>query len=283
METINITLSDLTPKLLMKYGWELRHHQYDTLLPESEFKKVNEQINLSFQEDFIWEGSIPYITFSNLLGIKEDFIKKSDEDSVIFLIAPPGKGKSTQSLGWARFIDPSFTNERTIFTMKQLKKFLNTVSKEYKKIVQAREKGAFVVSEYAGKALVLDEGVYLLFSGDAQSKNGKLAQKLFSIIRALNLIVLVNVTNLRKINKGVREDRVMASVKIPTKGIIQFFSKKRMMQIKITDNDIKYPKANYYEKTGWINKECQFWKEYSLTKAQFLVEATQEDEKPKKD
>jgi len=273
---MGINLQEQTPLLLKKYGWDLRHAQEDTILPLEEFEKVNQQIIKSFVNGFVWEGAYPYISFSNLLGVKNK-IMKEDEDSVLFVVAPPGLGKTTFSLGCARFVDPTFTNERTIFTMKHLKEFLNKVSRVYRKVAKGRENGENIENPYAGKCLILDEGVYLLFSGDTQSKNGKLAQKLFSIIRALNLIIIVNVTNLRKINKGVREDRVLALFRIPTKGIVQFYSKKKINQINFKENSLKYPKANFYEKTGWI-ANCPFWLSYGVMKAQFLVGATEKDQ-----
>jgi len=101
-------------------------------------------------------------------------------------VAPPGTGKSTFTLGCAKLIDPTFTNERTIFTMDQLKNF-EKVSSVFTQIKEANKNGGNFVNPYHGAVCLLDEGLYLLFSGDAASKDGKLVTKLFSIIRALGM------------------------------------------------------------------------------------------------
>lgn len=270
-----INLEEETNFLLKKYGWELRFQEEHTLLPLEEFEKVQNQIKKSWTSDFMWQGKIPYITFANLIGLK-DHIIKSDDDSMIGIVAPPGTGKSTFSIGAARLIDPTFTNERTIFTMDQLQAFIRKVSRVYNQIKEANKAGGDYVNPYHGKVVVLDEGLYLLFSGDASSKNGKLATKLFSIIRALGIIFLVNITNWQRISKGVKEDRFKAIIKIPVKGFIQFFSKKRISQIQIKNGLLQWPKPNFYENAGFIHHDCDFWKSYATVKSEFLLLATHE-------
>lgn len=270
-----INLEKETNFLLKKYGWELRFQEEHTLLPLEEFEKVQKQIQKSWTYDFKWEGKIPFITFSNLLGMKRHIIQ-SDDDSMIGIVAPPGTGKSTFSIAAARLIDSTFTNERTIFTMEQLQAFIRKVSLVYNQIKEANKAGGDYVNPYHGKVVVLDEGLYLLFSGDASSKNGKDATKLFSIIRALGIIFLVNITNWQRISKGVKEDRFKGILRIPVKGFIQFFSKKRISQIKIKNGLLQWPKPNFYENTGYINHDCDFWREYAQSKSEFLVLATHE-------
>jgi len=86
----------------------------------------------------------------------------------------------------------------------------------------------------------------------------------------------VNITNWKRISKGVKEDRFKAIFRIPCKGIVQFFSQARINRIKIEKERIIWPKPNFYEKTGFISHDCQFWKEYDSKKSDFLFMATHE-------
>lgn len=271
----NYDLSKQTTELLTRYGWEFRFHEDNTLLPQEEMDKVLSKIQSSWRNDFKWQGAIPFISYANLLGLKDDIIK-NDDDSVIGIIAPPGRGKSTFTLGCARFLDPTYTNDRTIFNKEQLKAFLKKVSIVYNQIKEYNKKGDSYVNPYHGSVVILDEGLYLLFSGDAASKDGKLLIKLFSVIRALGILFLINITNWQKISKGVKEDRFKALFRIPVKGVIQFFSGKKIKGIKLEGGHLIWPKPNFYEKTGKIDKDCQFWKEYDNKKSEFLLRVTHE-------
>lgn len=258
-----------TQTLLRKYSWETRFQEEHSLLPHEEFIKVSEIIQTNFTQDFSFEGNIPWISFSNLLGLRKD-IMKTDDDSVIGIVAPPGKGKSTFTLSCARFLDKTFTNERTIFTMEQLKRFLKKASLVYNQIKEANSNGEKYSNPYSGRVVVIDEGLYMLFSGDAGSKDGKIATKLFSIIRALGIIFMINITNWKRISKGVKEDRFKALFRIPVKGIVQFFSQARISRIRVTKESMEWPTPNFFEKIGKINHNCQFWKEYDNKKSSFL-------------
>jgi len=269
----NFPLAEQTEQLLKKYAWELRFQEEHTLLPLEEFEKVQNQIQKSWTPDFQWQENIPFISYSNLIGLR-DYIIKSDDDSVIGIVAPPGTGKSTFTLSCAKLIDSTFTNERTIFTMDQLKSFLKKVTIAYSQIKEANKNGGNFKNPYHGAAVVLDEGLYLLFSGDAASKDGKLVTKLFSIIRALGIIFLINITNWKRISKGVKEDRFKALFRIPVKGVVQFFSQARINRIRIEKDRLIWPKPNFYEKTGFISHDCQFWKNYDSKKSEFLFLAT---------
>lgn len=268
-------LNENTPLILKKYGWDLRIDMTDGDIPSEIMSKILEIMKTNLKEVPI-NGNIPYYLFSNLYGISET-IRQEDEDGVIFLVAPPGKGKSTLSLICAKFADKTFTNERTLFTKKELSDFLAKASKIHNQMQTDIAKGLEVNNPLSGKAIILDEGLYLLFSGDAITKEGKLLEKLFSIIRALNLLIFVNVTNLRKINKGIREERLFALIRVPEKGNLSFYSKKKISQIEITPGNISYPKPNFYDKFGKIDPKCKFWKQYRVKKGQFLYNATQND------
>jgi len=263
-----------TQELIKKYAWDYRFHPTDEELPQKEFNKVNQAIRERFTKDFEWKGQIPYMTFSNLLSIREHLLK-TDEDSMLGIVAPPGVGKSTFALATARLLDSKFNPKNVIFTNEHLNKFLGKATKELNRIKKAREKGLSPKNKYSGSVIVLDEGVYMLFSGDANSKAGKMAIKLFSIIRALNLIFIVNITNWRKISQGVKEDRFKVLIQLPQKGFIKFYSPKRIQNIQIKKNSLKWPSPNFYEQVGLIS-DCSFWREYESAKSQFLDEVTNE-------
>lgn len=269
----NYALSDNTHKLLVRYGWENRFMKASMDMPQEIFDSVMSRVNEAFTGSFSWRGEIPFLTYANVWGLAEH-IKKSDDDSVIGIVAPPGRGKSTLTLSVGRFLDPSYENDMTIFTIEQFRSFLKKATRIFNQIQEAREKGVQYFNPLAGKTVILDEGVYLLFSGDAASKNGKLLQKLFSIIRALGLIFLVNITNWRKISQGVKEDRFAAIIRIPVKGYVEFYSKSRVAKIEIDKNKVKFPKPNFTERVGFIGHDCQFWTDYMQKKSQFLIDAT---------
>jgi hypothetical protein len=272
---------DYTKVLCRKYAWELREIEENTLLPQVEYDKVMTQIEKAFKtEYFRFIGIYPTLIFANLLGLKKR-IMTEDYDAVMYLVAPPGYGKSTNSFLCARFMDVTFDATRIIFNYKQFKTFLNDASKVYHKITTAQKEGKTVENPMKGKVYVVDEGVYMFYSGDSSSKQGKDLQKLFSVIRALNLILIVNSTNFRRISKGVKEDRVSALIKIPTKGYMYFYSKKKVSEIRIMDEYIKFPKHNFYDRSGFIDKSCEFWKDYLMMKSQFLVDVTEETTKGK--
>jgi len=262
-------LTEMTGKLLYKYGWEMRNESLSLQLDEEHIAYIDKIVEDSFIDDFYWVGHIPYIALMNLKGLYDNLMR-SDEDSVIGLVAPPGRGKTTASLCFARFLDPTFEANRIIFTIDELKKFLRAATNIFNKYKQGKYgKG---VNPLAGKVVILDEGVYILFSGDAASKDGKLAQKLFSVIRALNLIFIVNITNWRKISQGVKEDRFAGLFRIQTKGILEFYSRKRIAKIKINKDYITFGKCNFYDKIGYIGP-CKFWEGYELKKSEFLITA----------
>lgn len=282
IKKFNETLKDYdlnrnTDLMLKRYGWELRTDVIDSNMPPEIMNEILKIIKKNFKSIPII-GDMPYFLFSNLYGIVET-IRKEDEDSVIFIVAPPGTGKSTLSLICAKFVDPTFNNTRTLFTKKELQDFLTKASKIHNQMQRDLAKGKEVENPLSGKSIILDEGLYLLFSGDAITKEGKLIEKLFSIIRALNLLIFVNVTNLRKINKGIREDRLFAIIRVPQKGSLTFYSKKKISKIEFRPGSITYPKANFYDTFGKIDPKSKFWKEYRVKKGQFLYNATQQEDK----
>jgi DNA polymerase III delta prime subunit len=259
-------------RILYKYYWENRNTREHILeLPEEKKNIIREKIFKNVPE---LEGFYPYFTLSNLEGIYNRVLFE-DEDGVVFIVAPPGYGKSSLALVLAKYIDPTINDDRIIFNMDELKDFLTLAAKELKKEKDAQMKGQVYKSTLKGKAVILDEGVFMLFSGDAMTKEGKTVQKLFSIIRALNLMMFVNATNFRKVNKGVKEDRIIGLIRIIRKGVIEFYSKKRIRKIRIMEQNIYFGRAAYNENVGRVCKDSDYWKMYEQKKATFLLEAVE--------
>lgn len=272
MEELQINI--IAKNILFKNYWEYRNIKEHILeIPQDIKQQIDERLRTNVKD---YEGDfIPYYTFNNLIGIHKR-IMNEDEDGVVFIVSPPGYGKSTQALIFSTFIDPTFNKTKIIFNLIELKAFLTLASQELKKETEARSKGDFdYKSKYKGKSIILDEGVFMLFSGDAMTREGKIVQKLFSVIRALNILMFVCVTNFRKVNKGVKEDRIIGLIKIERKGIISFRSKKKIRKVRINEHHIFWSKPNYTEKTGKLNRNGKLWTDYSQRKAEFLLEAVE--------
>lgn len=270
METLDIATT--SKNILKKYYWDNRNTREHVLeIPQDKKDKIREKILKNIPE---LEGFFPYYTLSNIDGIYNRVLFE-DEDGVVFIVAPPGYGKSSLALVLAKYIDPTIDGDRIIFNMDELKNFLGLAAKELRKEKDAIQEGRAYKSKLKGKAIILDEGVFMLFSGDAMTREGKTVQKLFSIIRALNLMMFVNATNFRKVNKGVKEDRIIGLIRIIRRGVIEFYSKKRIRKIKIMEQNIYFGRAAYNENVGKVAKDSSYWKLYEQKKAVFLMEAVE--------
>jgi hypothetical protein len=194
------------------------------------------------------------------------------------VVGNPGQGKTTVSIACSRFLDYHFSGQDIIMTYRQFQNFMKRATRIFNQVKEANEQDSknTHVNPLSGKCIVIDEGVFMMFSGDSNTKEGRQIQKLFSVIRALNLIVFINITKLRKVNWGVMEDRMKALIKVPTKGLVQFYSKKKIAKIEFQPRKIKFPKPNFYEQVGYIG-DCDMWREYERIKSDFLVEAVHDD------
>jgi len=266
-----------TKDFLRHYVWWHKYHEENRRVSEEVVKQVDARIQEIKGDDLGFVGSIPYVSLANLLGIRDKLVNK-DEDALLTIVAPPGKGKSSWSIFCARFVDSSFSVDRIIFTMSEFEAFLQNATNVLKDMKDKRKNGQNPDNPLSGTAIVLDEGVYMIFSGDAQSREGKQAQKLFSIIRALNLIVILNVTNFNKVNKGVVEDRIMGMWRIRKRGHLEFFSRKRVNKIEKREKGLLFPIPNYSENVGFIDKNSAFWIDYETKKAKFLEDSVTEDD-----
>lgn len=257
-------------KILYKYYFANRNKNLHEIQIPSNIKTSCEQQLFKNVPEYIGK-KIPYNTICNINGIYKR-ICTEDEDGLVMVVAPPGYGKSTVAIIFSKLIDNELDISKIIFDEDELDLFLRECTKELRKESEYTLEGKIYKSKLKGSSIILDEGVFMLFSGDAMTKQGKKLQKLFSIIRALNLMIIVNATNFRKINRGIKDERLIGLIKINKRGVISFFSKKKISQIKITENNIKWSRPNYTEFIGKIDTNSKLWKEYKLKKSNFLVE-----------
>jgi len=271
-------ITKFSKEILYKYHWKYRNGRDENkAIPEEIKKDLYNKFKKNVPE---YQGVIPYFTLSNVEGIYKRVLY-SDEDGVVFIVAPPGAGKSTVALILSKFIDPTLLEEpeRIIFNIDELKAFLKKCAIELQRAKKSNLENEKYENKLKGKVVLLDEGVFMMFSGDSTTKDGKLVQKLFSVIRALNLMFFVNVTNFKKVNKGVKEDRIIGLIKIVRRGTLTFYSKKKIRKIRILPDNIIWPRANYTELIGKIDKKSQYWKNYEMRKADFLFSSLEEPEK----
>jgi hypothetical protein len=212
-------------------------------------------------------GSVPYYTLYNLLCLHQTMLE-DDEDCIVGVLGRAGKGKTTQAFVGSFYLDSIFTQERVIFDFKELLDFLQEAAIELQK--EESQKG--YRSYLRGIVLTIDEGVSIFFSSDVNTKQGRLATKLLTVIRFLNLFVFVCATNFERLNKLLRETRFRACLRIPEKGLLEFYSPKRTLQIQVDDsNTAVFPEPNFIESCGLLAKNNSFWLSYNSRKARFTV------------
>ena len=227
--------------------------------------QVEENLNQHLQYNNIkLIGEIPYFTLYNLSKIKKRILE-IDEDGIIGIVGEPGLGKSTLSIIFSLYLEKDFNSKKIIFDFTELLQFFKICADE----IQKEKTLQNYTSNLRASALILDEGVYMLFSADTMTKQGKLATKLFTVIRFLNIVMFINMTNFEKLDKTIRETRLYSLIKINKKANISFFSKKRVRQIEC-DNNLKFPTPNFSETVGYISKDNLFWENYIKRKSQFV-------------
>jgi ABC-type oligopeptide transport system ATPase subunit len=216
-------------------------------------------------------GDIPYYTLWNLQQTRKRILD-IDEDGIIGVIGEAGSGKTTVSIICSFFLDKDFQQTRIIFNFEDLLYFLRDCAEE----IQKELNDSTYKSPLRGEVVVLDEGVFVLFSADSLSKQGKMATKLFTVIRFLNVFMFVNMTNFNKVDRTVRETRLYSTIRVTKKGRIEYRSKQRTRAISTEDNSVQWSKPNFTENVGFIKKDSDFWQKYNKRKGQFVEESINE-------
>lgn len=250
------------------------HNSYEKKIEEMD--SISKEVEIRLKEHLNYNnlkllGQIPYYTLHNLLKTKERILE-IDEDGIIAVIGEAGTGKTSISILFSFFLDKDFSQIKIIFTFEELLKYLKLCAEE----IQKELSNTNYKSNLRGSTIILDEGVFILFSADTLSKQGKLAVKLFTVIRFLNIVMFICMTNFDKVNKTVRDSRLYSSIQIQKKGVIEYRSKLRTRNITVDDTGVHFTEPNFTEKVGFIQKDCQFWKEYNQRKGQFVSNAITE-------
>lgn len=216
-------------------------------------------------------GDIPYYTLYNVMKTRERILQ-IDEDGIIAVEGEAGSGKTTVALICSFFLDQNFGIPKVLFTFDDLLFFLRDCASE----VQKELNDPNYRSNLRGVTVILDEGVFVLFSADAFSKQGKMATKLFTVIRFLNIVMFICMTNFNKVDRTIRETRLYSLIKLVKKGNLTYYSKSKVRQITIDESGTHYPSPNFNEKVGYIKKDSRFWKEYNHKKGSFVSSSINE-------
>jgi len=250
------------------------HTDYESYF--TELNPIESEVKSRFEKHFKDNGlkligDIPFYTLHNLLKTQERILE-IDEDAIIGVVGEAGLGKTNISILCSFFLDIGLKQDRIIFDFEELLYFLRECAEE----IQKEMKDESYKSSLRGNVVILDEGVFVLFSADTLSKQGKMATKLFTVIRFLNVFMFVNMTNFNKVDRTIRETRLYSLIRINKKGSISYFSKKKVREISTEDNTLRFPEPNFSESVGYIQKDCDFWKKYNKRKGQFVETAINE-------
>ena len=237
----------------------------EDLLPQ-EKQIVDDKITQAYQRgDFAIEGRIPYLTLYNNIMMHRKMIE-NDDDAFNIIKGNPGTGKSSTAILIAKILDSKFSEESIIYNHNEFLNFLERGARTMAGDIEEKDKVE------PGSVIIVDEGLMMFFSKDSMTREGKTAEKMLSIVRALNLFFIVNVTNINRINKSLIEDRVASIIDKPKKDLIKYYSRAKMRRITTKNQRYQLPPANLTEPTGCVSRECEFWKRYTEKKNQYIQE-----------
>ncbi len=186
---------------------------------------------------------------ANLDQVKK-LINEKDFDWLHVVEGYEGNGKSTLAIQICKYVDPSFSAHRIVFTPDQFTMLLKKIKK--------------------GSAVLIDEGGLMLFSRNSmQGDNINLIQHL-TTIRAKNLFICICTPTITIVDKYVREHRIRSMTRVVRRGCFYFYSRKRILQIyqDPKTKEIIYPKPNFIE--GFPKLGGADWREYTKKKGDVL-------------
>lgn len=201
-------------------------------------------------------NQIPIYTLENLKGIKQ--VVKNDDMKIILVYARHGKGKSTLAIPFIScMLDSTFNTDRIIFGREACAETIGYIKRNI-----ARLKGK-------ARTFTFDEGTDAFFSGDSSSSDMKNMFKDLSMIREGNPILIINSTSIKKFNKDIRDEFVDYIIKVPAKGVLEFYNKDKINKIVYTkDGAVKWPKPNFKENFPKVTGN--FWNDYIKKKIKYL-------------
>lgn len=184
------------------------------------------------------------------LDVIKFLITKKDFDWLMVVEGYEGVGKSTLAWHVCKYIDPDFNAQNIVFEPDQFRLLLQNARK--------------------GESILIDEGGLLLFSRNAMQTDNKELIQALTTIRAKNLFICICVPSFHILDKYVREHRVKSLIRVAARGRYQFFSKKKIKEIRKKNGtrDYIYPDPNF---TGSYEKVTgQDWKDYLDKKGDVL-------------
>jgi len=195
------------------------------------FKKwlmSKENLNGVFFDSLMWR---------RLYGVW-DKVNNQDYDHFWVNSGVEGEGKTTLSIQQACVLDPTWS----------LNKLLYNPTDFIDKIKYSKK----------GDCLVLDEGNLFLFSREAMKDSNVFMVKLFALVRAKNLIVIINVPNFFTLDTYVRDHRTRTLLYIRSRGKYSCYRKKAIRLISHYGKATKQiagvivPATTVFK--GWFNK-----------------------------
>lgn len=124
---------------------------------------------------------------------------KTDRDHVTVIVGKEGKGKSTLGINIAGMVSDNFSIKHICYEPED---FVAQLRSDIPK----------------GSTLQMDEGALFLFSRDAMGNDSRTIVRLLTIIRQMNLHIIICVPNFWIIDKYVREHRVDAVFHVTERG-----------------------------------------------------------------
>lgn len=132
-------------------------------------------------------------------------VKYDDNDVIIVITGDEGSGKSTLGIQVSSVLDPSFNIERVNLEPEGFINDLRTLKK--------------------AKATQYDESSTGLFSRQAMSKMNTILIKMFTLIRAKNLFIILCIPDFFILDKYLRDVRVFCLIHVTKKGRLEYYDK----------------------------------------------------------
>lgn len=192
----------------------------------------------------------------NLNCIKMD-IEKRNFDFFGIVLAREGDGKSTLALEMASYMNSDFTVDQVIMTDRDWQKMRGKLKK--------------------GMAIIFDEGTEIAFSRDAMKRDVKAFAKEITQIRGIGLFMLFCVSDIRNVDRFLRERRAFALFYIPKRGelwLYRLFGKsprdeRRIMELRKDLLNGEFPKPHL--KNNFKVLKTPLWNDYyKKKKAPFM-------------
>lgn len=195
---------------------------------------------------------------NNMKGIAK-LLKYEDYDWWTMVVGDEGVGKSTFNIkynnDWAKITKTKFNVKAITLTIDEFLRGMINGKKSH--------------------AITLDEGA-ALFTRDTMKRENKETVKKITQIRYRNLFVTICVPDPFIVDRYVRINRIKTLIRIPTRGVFEYYSKVKVAQIKqdpVTKKTI-YPKPNFVGTFDAINPNDKqlkaLWKEYQRKKNSYI-------------